>query len=396
MIYARRESAFEMKEHHIGKEFLSNMSHEVRTPLNVIVGMCDIAMRHTDDRDKVENCLRKISVAGDHLIELMDNLLDITKIEQGCIDIQEREFEVDKLVDEIKIMTESSASRKNLIFDIASRGVINRTVKGDYGHALRAMLNIVSNAVKYTPDGGFVKIVINEVYNSDPESTTYKFTCRDNGIGMSEEFLEKVYNPFVRADDIRVNQINGSGLGMSIVKKIVEALDGDIEIHSKEGTGTSVTMTFSFRVSGVKRDLEEIRGQEHERITDRRIVLIAEDQQENREVLVDYLNDLGIHSEYAVNGEQAVDMFIESEEGTYKAVFMDIEMPVLDGYKASLMIRGLNRRDKNIPIIALTANAFQSDREKALKAGMDHYLTKPLKMDALSELLNKTDSIHLL
>lgn len=396
MIYARRESAFEMKEHHIGKEFLSNMSHEVRTPLNVIVGMCDIAMRHTDDRDKVENCLRKISVAGDHLIELMDNLLDITKIEQGCIDIQEREFEVDKLVDEIKIMTESSASRKNLIFDIASGGVIKRKVKGDYGHALRAMLNIVSNAVKYTPDGGFVKIVINEVYNSDPECTTYKFTCRDNGIGMSEEFLEKVYNPFVRADDIRVNQINGSGLGMSIVKKIVEALDGDIEIHSKEGTGTSVTMTFSFRVSGVKRDLEEIRGQEHERITDRRIVLIAEDQQENREVLVDYLNDLGIHSEYAVNGEQAVDMFIESEEGTYKAVFMDIEMPVLDGYKASLMIRGLNRRDKNIPIIALTANAFQSDREKALKAGMDHYLTKPLKMDALSELLNKTDSIHLL
>ena len=396
MIYARRESAFEMKEHHIGKEFLSNMSHEVRTPLNVIVGMCDIAMRHTDDRNKVENCLRKISVAGDHLIELMDNLLDITKIEQGCIDIQEREFEVDKLVDEIKIMTESSASRKNLIFDIASGGVIKRKVKGDYGHALRAMLNIVSNAVKYTPDGGFVKIVINEVYNSDPECTTYKFTCRDNGIGMSEEFLEKVYNPFVRADDIRVNQINGSGLGMSIVKKIVEALDGDIEIHSKEGTGTSVTMTFSFRVSGVKRDLEEIRGQEHERITDRRIVLIAEDQQENREVLVDYLNDLGIHSEYAVNGEQAVDMFIESEEGTYKAVFMDIEMPVLDGYKASLMIRGLNRRDKNIPIIALTANAFQSDREKALKAGMDHYLTKPLKMDALSELLNKTDSIHLL
>lgn len=396
MIYARRESAFEMKEYHIGKEFLSNMSHEVRTPLNVIVGMCDIAMRHTDDRNKVESCLRKISVAGDHLIDLMDNLLDITKIEQGCIDIQEREFEVDKLVDEIKIMTESSASRKNLIFDIASRGVINRKVKGDYGHALRAMLNIVSNAVKYTPDGGFVKIVINEVYNSDPECTTYKFTCRDNGIGMSEEFLEKVYNPFVRADDIRVNQINGSGLGMSIVKKIVEALDGDIEIHSKEGTGTSVTMTFSFRVSGVKRDLEEIRGQEHERITDRRIVLIAEDQQENREVLVDYLNDLGIHSEYAVNGEQAVDMFIESEEGTYKAVFMDIEMPVLDGYKASLMIRGLNRRDKNIPIIALTANAFQSDREKALKAGMDHYLTKPLKMDALSELLNKTDSIHLL
>lgn len=258
------------------------------------------------------------------------------------------------------------------------------------------MLNIVSNAVKYTPDGGFVKVVINEVYNSDQEFTTYKFTCRDNGIGMSEEFLEKVYNPFVRADDIRVNQINGSGLGMSIVKKIVEALDGDIEIHSKEGTGTSVTLTFSFRVSGVKKDIEEIREQEHERITDRRIVLIAEDQQENREVLVDYLNDLGIQSEYAMNGEQAVDMFIESEEGTYKAVFMDIEMPVLDGYKASLMIRGLNRRDKNIPIIALTANAFQSDREKALKAGMDHYLTKPLKMEALSELLHKEDAIHLL
>lgn len=384
-----------MNKYQVGKEFLSNMSHEVRTPLNVIIGMCDIALRHADDREKVESCLKKISIAGDHLIDLVDNLLDMTKIEQECIEVSERKFDIGKLTEDLKVMTESEAARKSLVFDITDKDIVNRELIGDYGNILRVLINIVSNAVKYTPDGGFVRISVRELYSDEPGRTTYEFVCRDNGIGMSDEFLEDIYKPFVRADDMRVIQTNGSGLGMAIVKKIVDALSGDISISSSPGSGTTVTVRLGFEVAGNKRDINEIREQEKERITDEKIVLIAEDQKDNREVLLTYLEDLGIKADAAVNGEEAVDMFISSEPGLYKAVFMDIEMPVLDGYQASVMIRGMNRDDSDLPIIALTANAFPSDREKAARAGIDHYLTKPLRMDDLSELLNDADSLHL-
>lgn len=385
-----------MNKYQTGSEFLSNMSHEVRTPLNVIIGMCDIAMRHLDDRTKVESCLRKINVAGDHLIGLVNNLLDITKADRGCIDIQNQEFEIDDLIEELRIMTETSAERKSLVFNITANDVVNRRIISDYGHLLRTLVNIVSNAVKYTPEGGYVKAMIREESSSDPSRATYVFTCEDNGIGMSEEFIRKIYEPFARADDIHVNRTNGSGLGMAIVRKIVDALDGNIEIESKKGDGTSVKITFSFEVSGQKKNIDEIRTKEHDLMNDKKVVIVAEDQIENREVLMNYLEDLNIEAATASNGEEAVDLFIGSEEGMYKAVFMDIEMPVLDGYQASMMIRGMNRSDSDIPIIALTANAFQSDREKAMRSGINYYLTKPLKMDALLELLNETDTVHLL
>lgn len=385
-----------MNKYQTGSEFLSNMSHEVRTPLNVIIGMCDIALRHLDDRAKVESCLRKINVAGDHLIGLVNNLLDITKVDRGCMDIQNQEFEIDDLIEELKIMTETSAARKSLVFNITASDIVNRKIISDYGHLLRTFMNIVSNAVKYTPEGGYVKVMIREGSSSDPNRATYIFTCEDNGIGMSEEFIQKIYEPFARAGDIRVNRIKGSGLGMAIVKRIVDALDGIIEIESKEGTGTLVTITFSFEVSGQKHNIDEIRTKEYELMNDKKVVIVAEDQTENREVLLNYLEDLNIEAATAANGEEALDLFICSEEGMYKAVFMDIEMPVLDGYQASMMIRGLNRSDSDIPIIALTANAFQSDREKAMRSGINYYLTKPLKMDALLELLNETNTLHLL
>lgn len=372
-------------------EFLSNMSHEIRTPLNVIIGMCDIARNHIDDREKVEECLYKISVAGDHITELVNNVLDITRIEQGRALIKERAFDIGELTEELRNMLEPLAAGKSIIFRISDKDVVNRHIIGDYSHIMQVMINLGTNAIKYTPQGGFTEIRIIEQENSTSDTVTYSFICQDNGMGMSEEFLKRIFEPFTRGDDTRINQISGSGLGMSIVKNIVDALNGRINIKSVEGTGTTVTVYLDFKsATGTKEmDLEEFRLREKKRLKDKKVVLVAEDLRDNREVLVTYLDDMGYEVRTADNGETAVDMFMESEEGFFKAVIMDIQMPVMNGYQATLMIRGLNRSDKDIPIIAMSANAFNDDKEEAKRVGMNDYLTKPLKMECLEEVLNQ-------
>ena len=371
-------------------EFLSSMSHEIRTPLNVIVGMCDIARNHIDDKEKVESCLYKISKAGDHITQLVNKVLDITKIEQGKTLIKEKEFNIEELTKEIKNMLEPLAAQKNIIFRISDKEVVNRQIIGDYSHIMQIMINLGTNAIKYTPQGGFAEIKITELKNESVDTVTYNFVCQDNGMGMSEEFLERIFEPFVRGDDTRVNNISGSGLGMAIVKKIVEAMNGRITIKSTEGMGTKVTVDLDFKtVEGTKEviDLESFKLQELQRLRNKKIILVAEDKIDNREVIVTYLEDLDYEVEAADDGEMAIDLFMESEEGFYKAILMDIDMPIMNGYQATLMIRGLNRSDNDIPIIAMTANVFSEDRDKAKKVGMDGYLTKPLKMECLENML---------
>ena len=371
-------------------EFLSSMSHEIRTPLNVIVGMCDIARNHIDDKEKVESCRYKISKAGDHITQLVNKVLDITKIEQGKTLIKEKEFNIEELTKEIKNMLEPLAAQKNIIFRISDKEVVNRQIIGDYSHIMQIMINLGTNAIKYTPQGGFAEIKITELKNESVDTVTYNFVCQDNGMGMSEEFLERIFEPFVRGDDTRVNNISGSGLGMAIVKKIVEAMNGRITIKSTEGMGTKVTVDLDFKtVEGTKEviDLESFKLQELQRLRNKKIILVAEDKIDNREVLVTYLEDLDYEVEAADDGEMAIDLFMESEEGFYKAILMDIDMPIMNGYQATLMIRGLNRSDNDIPIIAMTANVFSEDRDKAKKVGMDGYLTKPLKMECLENML---------
>ena len=371
-------------------EFLSSMSHEIRTPLNVIVGMCDIARNHIDDKEKVESCLYKISKAGDHITQLVNKVLDITKIEQGKTLIKEKEFNIEELTKEIKNMLEPLAAQKNIIFRISDKEVVNRQIIGDYSNIMQIMINLGTNAIKYTPQGGFAEIKITELKNESVDTVTYNFVCQDNGMGMSEEFLERIFEPFVRGDDTRVNNISGSGLGMAIVKKMVEAMNGRITIKSTEGMGTKVTVDLDFKtVEGTKEviDLESFKLQELQRLRNKKIILVAEDKIDNREVLVTYLEDLDYEVEAADDGEMAIDLFMESEEGFYKAILMDIDMPIMNGYQATLMIRGLNRSDNDIPIIAMTANVFSEDRDKAKKVGMDGYLTKPLKMECLENML---------
>lgn len=371
-------------------EFLSNLSHEIRTPLNVIVGMCDIARNHIEDREKVESCLYKISAAGDHITQLVNDVLDITRIEQGKTSLKEEAFDIDRLTDELKNMLEPLAAGKSIVFRISDKDAVNRHIVGDYSHVFQVMINLGTNAIKYTPQGGFAEICITEVENDNPDMVTYRFSCQDNGIGMPEEFLERIFDPFTRCEENGVNKAGGYGLGMSIVKKIVDALNGRIHIKSIEGTGTTVVVEFDFGlVSGgeEKRCVEDFKKQEQQRIREKKIVLVAEDLNDNKEVLVEFLEDLGYETRTADNGEEALDMFMDSEEGFYKAILMDIEMPVMNGYQATLMLRGLNRSDSDIPVIAMTANAFKDDRDKAKMAGMNGYMTKPLKMECLEKVM---------
>ena len=375
-------------------KFLSNMSHELRTPLNVIVGMCDIARHHIDDIDKVKECLEKISKAGDRLIELVDNALDITRIEQGRELIKEQDMCVDDFAEEVRALLQPLAVQKSIVFDVSAKDVYNRKVIADYGHLLQVVVNLATNAIKYTMQGGFVKVRIKERGNNNPELATYEFMCKDNGIGMEPEFLEHIFEPFIRAEDSRVNQINGAGLGMSIVRNIVDMFGGTINIKSRPGVGTTVRVTFDFKISEGQDaivDVDSFRQKKLQTLKDRRIVLVAEDQHDNQEVLVTYLEDLGYEVNIAENGEEVVDKFMASQEKFYRGIFMDIQMPVMNGYQACMMIRGLNRCDSNIPIIAMTANAFETDREEAFRAGMDYYLTKPLKMEQLGQIASVLD-----
>lgn len=388
---ARKPEAAEFREdvRQTGRtEFLSNMSHEIRTPLNVIIGMCDIARYHIDDTEKVKECLEKISKAGDHLTDIVDSVLDITRMEEGKTLLQERKFSVEELSDEVMLLLEPLAEEKSLILSFSTKDIVNRVVSGDYSHVLQVILNLATNAIKYTPQGGFVKLRAEEAKNPKMDMTTYRFICEDNGIGMSEEFLRHIFEPFVRADDIRVNRIQGAGLGMSIVRKVVDMLGGSIDIKSAPGRGTVVTADFDFRKAvGEKtlEDVDEFKRRRAQILRERKIVLMAEDMKDNSEVITTYLEDLGFEVDAAENGEDLVDMFMESEEGFYKAVFMDIEMPVMDGCQATIMIRGLNRKDSDIPIIAMTANVFKDDRDRAMMAGVNEYLVKPIKLEQLRE-----------
>ena len=373
-------------------EFLSSMSHEIRTPLNVMIGMCDIARHHIDDKDKVMECLNKISIAGDRLTRLIDDILDISKIEQGKLLLKEEEFEIDSLESELNALMIPVATSKNIIMSISSKDVINKSVIGDYSHTLQVMINLATNAIKYTPQGGFVKIRFSEVENEAHDKVTCKFVCQDNGIGMSEEFLSYVFEPFARADDVRVSRVDGAGLGMAIVKQTLDAMGGRIHIDSHINVGTTVTVELDFIPAEGKKevtDIETFMEEQQKELENRKIVLIAEDMIDNREVMATYLEDLGYEVDCVENGEDAVDIFMESEPGFYKMVFLDIEMPVLNGFQTSMMIRALNRSDNDIPIIAMSANAFEDDKSRARESGMTDYLTKPIKMEKLEHLLEK-------
>ncbi len=505
-------------------DFLSQMSHDIRTPMNAIIGMTAIAGSHLDDKDRVRDCLQKITVSSRLLLGLINEVLDMSRIESGRISITEEEFSLNEMLQNIVTIIQPSIMAKRHAFDIQARELQHENVTGDPQHIQQVFLNILSNAVKYTPDGGKILLSIREKPSQTAGYGCYEFVFRDNGYGMKSEFLRKIFKPFERAEDAAVRAVQGTGLGMAISKNIVQMMDGDIQVESTYGNGSTFTVTLSlklqdeeknaFRLPGLSvlvvdddriacettcERLEEIglkghwvlSGKEairkavaaHEEKNDfstiiidlkmpdmdgiettRRIrekigpdipiilisaydwtefetearaagvngfivkpmlksslvyaikkytlkepvhstfvesarqrrsfpgkrVLLVEDNDLNREIAEEILGQTGASVETAVNGQEALEKFCTRPEFYYDLIFMDLQMPVMDGLETTRQIRSLSRKDaKTVPILAMTANAFTEDVAATKAAGMNAHLAKPLDIGLLDQVMNR-------
>lgn len=507
-------------------DFLSRMSHDIRTPINAIIGMTAIAGTHLDDTERVADCLSKINVSSGHLLSLINEVLDMSKIESGKVDLNEEEFNLSDLVDALISMVRPQIKAKNQNLKVCIRNVTHEKVIGDKLRIQQSFLNLASNAVKYTPEGGNIKIGISEISREKDRAGRYEFVFEDDGIGMSPEFVKHIFEPFSRASDSRISKIHGTGLGLAITDNLVRMMNGDIKVESELGKGSRFTVTISLKLqdtedisceafsglsvlvaddeettrenalrilnelgmkgecvsdgesavkkvaarhssgenyfaalvdwkmpgmdgisvtkeirrqighevpiviisasdwsdielearaagadafvskplftsklarlfremisggekSGGENDMNDLKNAD---FTGKRI-LLAEDNELNTEIAVELLEMTGLTVECAENGRKAVDKFAASELGYYDLVFMDIQMPIMNGNEAARAIRALNRRDaKGVPIVAMTANAFNDDVQASMNAGMNEHISKPLDLKVLVKTLGK-------
>lgn len=382
--------------------FLSNMSHDIRTPMNGIIGMTDIAREHLDDRARIEDCLNKISLSSNHLLSLINDILDISKIESGKFALKEEVFSYYRLISEVAELMRPQAEEKQLALEVHIPVHSQDTVMGDPLRLRQIYVNIISNAIKYTPPGGRVEI---DVWQEDAVNrgyASYGFRCADTGIGMTPEFLTRIFTPFERSRENDVEQITGTGLGMAITKNIIDMMNGDIQIESTPGNGSVFTVTVALLRNEAlpaqdtdTRSLPDSSGLGKDRTScsfKGKRLLLAEDNELNREIALEMLKPTQIEPETACNGEEALQMVADSPEGYYNIILMDIQMPRMDGYEATREIRKLDRSDVSaLPIVAMTANAFAEDVRDALRAGMNAHISKPIErkklLDTIGSLL---------
>ena len=376
--------------------FLSNMSHEIRTPMNAIIGLDNIALRDPDINPRTRDHLEKIGASARHLLGLINDILDMSRIESGRIVLKNEEFSFSEFLEQINIIINGQCQDKGLDYECNIEGHVNDYYFGDDMKLKQIMINILGNAVKFTNAPGKVTFSVQQLTESEG-LCTLRFIMKDTGIGMDKEYISKIFETFSQEDSTNTNKYGGSGLGMAITKNFVEMMNGDIDVESEKGVGTTFTVTVSLKASDRTADADTFTEEAKETITATltgRRILLAEDMAQNVEILADLLELEGMESEYAENGELAVKMFSDSEPGYYDAILMDVRMPVMDGLSATRAIRALEREDaKTIPIIAMTANVFDEDVEQSLKAGMNAHLSKPIEPDRLYEtiahLLNK-------
>ncbi len=372
-------------------QFLFNMSHDIRTPLNAIIGFTDKAFRHKDDEHIVLESLEKIKISGNYLLKLVNDILDMARIEAGKLEIKEELIfsEADNTLLEI---FGAEAARKRIKLHVFY-DTKDKYVWIDETRTNQIVANLLSNAIKYTEPGGDIWYTVKQVESDRPGYGKYVATIKDNGRGMSAEFVDRIFNAFEREHSSTVSGEQGTGLGMAIVKKIVEAMDGDIKIKSEPMKGTAVTLTTYHRIataSEIKQYVAKLREDEklnHRKMKGKRI-LLAEDNELNREIALDILEEQDIIIEEAENGKVAVDMLREKGPDYYDFILMDIQMPVMGGYDATIAIREMYP-DKKIPIIALSANAFTEDRDASIAAGMDEHVAKPINVEELFKVCTK-------
>lgn len=375
--------------------FMSQMSHDIRTPLNSILGMASIAREHIDDRERLLECIDKIDFAGRHLLEIINNVLDLSAIESGKTVLTQEDFELKAFLDETVNMVLPQAGKRGQTIEKYYGDVYNN-VSGDRTKLRQLLLNVLSNAVKYTPKGGKIRLSMEEIEMSKHDVHSYRFTVEDNGIGMPKEFIEKIFDPFSRVDRSRIGNVQGTGLGMAIAKNIARMMNGNICVKSEVGKGSVFEITVCLNRSQKQhiKDIGDIKLEEPKRVRmsdydfGGRRVLLAEDLEFNAEIAVEFLSEAGLKVEHAANGARAVEMFANSTIGYYDLIFMDIQMPELDGNDAAKQIRALDREDApSIPIIAMTANAFADDIRIALESGMNGHIAKPIEIPKLVQTL---------
>ena len=370
-------------------EFLQRMSHDIRTPINGICGFVNMADHYADDIKKQTEYRTKVKEASNLLLELVNDVLDMSKLESGEIVLEEIPFNLSSIFKEVFVVIEQMASEQNIQIEWEKKEIIHRDFIGSPGYVKRVMMNILSNAVKYNRENGHIYISCMEIPSKQPEMTTIEFVCRDTGIGMTEEFQKCVFEPFAQEHTGSRTKFAGTGLGMSIAKNLVEKMGGSISFESKEGAGTTFVIQVPFKIDPDADKREEQRDVSEKSIKGLHI-LLAEDNELNMEIAEFVLQNVGADVTKAWNGQEAVELFRKSEPGGFDTILMDIMMPVMNGYEATKMIRSLDREDaKTIPIIAMTANAFTEDRLKAKEAGMNEHIVKPLDVELLIKVIHK-------
>jgi signal transduction histidine kinase/DNA-binding response OmpR family regulator len=362
-------------------EFLSNMSHDIRTPLNAIIGMTAIAGTHVDDSERVQDCLKKITVSSKHLLALINEVLDMSKIESGKVDMTEENFNFSDLIDNLLTMAKEQIKQHNHNLEIIIKGVEHEQVIGDSLRIQQVFVNLLSNALKYTPDGGNIKIAIAERPAKQPKLACYEVVFEDNGIGMSKEFQEKIFEPFARAKDERVEEIQGTGLGMAISRNIVNMMGGNIEVESEVNKGTKFTVTFFLKLQ----DVDEINYDEFIDLP----VLVVDDDEISMESACDMLNELGMDSEGVLSGREAVGRIVErhKKKEDYFAAILDWKMPDMDGLATTRAIR--NAIGEDVLIIIISAYDWSDIEQEARLAGANAFISKPLFKSRLEHLFRK-------
>ena len=380
----------EKKANQSKSDFLSRMSHDMRTPLNGIIGLMDICMKHPEDRTLVDSSRLKARVAADHLLSLINDTLELSKLESEEAKLAKEDFYLPELIHEVETIAQMRADEEciTIRFMDDPYSIPYPNLIGSSLHVKQIFLNLITNSIKYNRKNGSVDCYLKEEKESD-ERVLVDVTIKDTGIGMSEDFLKNIFQPFVQADQGARSQYKGTGLGMAIVKELLERMGGTIQIDSVENQGTTIHVVIPFEIAEESAAVQEMSELPKENLSGRRILLV-EDNELNREIAAFLLKDEGISVTEAEDGQQALECFLKMPEGYYDAVLMDIMMPVMDGYQATRAIRGSGKKDAAmIPIIAMTANAFAEDKRKTMEAGMDAHLSKPINVPELMDTIRK-------
>ena len=368
--------------------FLFNMSHDIRTPMNAIIGFSELLEKHIDEKDKAIDYLGKIKSSSNFLLSLINYVLEMARIESGKLVLKKEVGCVTELIESLTDVFEPGVKKKFITYSCET-DIQHKYVIGDEIKVREIFINIIGNSVKYTPEGGKISVSVKEEPFEKENYIAYRIIVEDNGIGMSKEYLPHIFEEFSREHTSTESKVTGTGLGLPIVKSLIDMMGGTIEVESQPGCGTKMNVVLPFELASEKQILEE-KQKEKEKISDSILgkrVLLAEDNELNAEIAMTILKENGLKAERAVNGKQCMEMLKKMPEDYYDMILMDIQMPEMDGYEATKLIRNLDDARADIPIVAMTANAFEEDRQKALESGMNAHVSKPVDMNMLFKVM---------